>query len=108
MGYPEEVPPTGMMEWKPREDALVGTAAPARVCIGSTPVLCCYCCGVRQPKGVEALRAELGSPPLVLHSRHISPRSPYVAEGEWWIDEVAHPKDNFFFEQVSAQQRSAA
>lgn len=70
-GYLEEVPPTGMLTWTPRPDVL--------------------------PDGVAGLAARLGDRPLVLHSRHISPASPYVAEGEWWTELAAHPADPGFF-----------
>ena len=34
----------------------------------------------------------------MIHTRHISPRSPYLAEGDWWIDALAaHPVDPTFF-----------
>lgn len=73
IGYPEEVPPSGMATWTPRPDA--------------------YGDG-----GIEAFTDRLGQPPLVIHARHISPSSPYVAEGEWWADVLAaHPKDPAFF-----------
>lgn len=80
VGYPDEVPPTGMSEWVPRPDAyreLVGT--------GHDPV--------------EDFAARLGRPPLVLHARHIAPTSPYVTDvDDWWIDEhAAHPHDPAFF-----------
>lgn len=73
IGYLEEVPPTGMMSWTPRPDVL--------------------------PDGMAALRSELGDRPLVLHSRHISPQSPYLDEGEWWPGKAAHPVDQSFFRQ---------
>jgi hypothetical protein len=77
IGYPEEVPPAGMTTWTPRADAY----------------------GDDDPDGGFAVfRDRLGNPPLVIHSRHIDPSSPYVAEGEWWIDDLAaHPKDPEFF-----------
>ena len=71
IGYLESVPPTGMLEWTPRPDVL--------------------------PDGVAALRRRLGDRPLVLHSRHISPSSPYVDPETWWIDLCAHPADQGFF-----------
>ena len=78
IGYPDEVPPSGMMTWGPRADAFDPTSA------GRDPI--------------EGFAARLGGPPLVIHARHISPRSPYTAEGEWWIDRLAaHPVDPTFF-----------
>jgi hypothetical protein len=72
IGYPEEVPPTGMMSWTPRADAFDGS--------------------------LEEWTDSLGRPPLVLHSRHISPSSPYLEEGEWWVDLLgAQPHDPEFF-----------
>ena len=62
------VPPTGLLAWEPRPDAL--------------------------PGGVSALRERLGRPPLILHLRHFSGASPYFAEREAWRDgERAHPVD---------------
>jgi len=78
IGYPEEVPPTGMLQWEPRDDAF--DPAPA----GTDPI--------------EQFARRLGSPPLVIHSRHISSRSPYLSDGEWWIDaHAAQPVDPTFF-----------
>lgn len=71
VGYLDEVPPTGMIEWTGRTDVL--------------------------PDGVEGLADALGRPPLTLHSRHISPESPYLDEGDWWTDMAAHPVDQQFF-----------
>ncbi|MEO1064791.1 MAG: hypothetical protein AAFZ07_25530 [Actinomycetota bacterium] len=72
VGYPEDVPPTGMATWDARPDVL--------------------------PDGLDDLAARLGRPPLVLHARHVSPRSPYVEEGDWWIDRLAaQPVDPSFF-----------
>ena len=73
IGYLDEVPPTGMITWTGRDDVL--------------------------PDGVEGLADALGNPPLTLHSRHISPQSPYLDEGEWWVDRAAHPVDQSFFER---------
>lgn len=74
VGYPAEVPPTGMMTWSARPDVL--------------------------SDGVEGLARRLGDPPLVLHSRHISPDSPYLDEGEWWTDLLAaQPVDPSFFDR---------
>ena len=79
IGYPEEVPPSGMMEWRPRLDAY-----PADWSEGSGDAL------------VETA-ARLRAMPLTLHARHISPRSPYV-DDTWWVDRhAAHPSDPAFF-----------
>lgn len=73
-GYLEDVPPTGMLSWTPRPDVL--------------------------PDGMSGLQATIGHRSLVLHSRHISPSSPYLEEGEWWIDRIAaHPTDPAFFQR---------
>ena len=79
IGYPQEVPPTGMSTWTARVDAY-----PSEV-DGADPL--------------ERLAERLGRPPLVLHARHIAPTSPYVTDpGDWWIDEfAAHPIDPAFF-----------
>ncbi len=73
IGYPSDVPPTGMMRWEPRPDAFGAD-------------------------GIDGWADRLGRPPLVLHARHISPDSPYLAEGEWWTDLLAaQPHDPQFF-----------
>ena len=78
IGYPEEVPPSGLMRWEPRADAF-DPPPPGR-------------------DPIEQLAERLGRPPLVIHARHISPHSPYLAEGEWWVDALAaHPVDPTFF-----------
>ena len=75
-GYPEDVPPTGMKEWQARPDAF--------------------------PSGlpgdsIEWFARECGDLPLVLHARHVSPRSPYV-DDTWWTDHgAAQPRDPAFF-----------
>ncbi len=75
IGYPEEVPPTGMLRWEPRVDAFGGS-------------------GGRQ---VADLARRLGLP-LVLHSRHIAPESPYVTDEGWWVGPyAAQPQDPAFF-----------
>ncbi len=80
-GYLEEVPPTGMLSWTPRPEVL--------------------------PEGIEGLRRALGDRPLALHSRHISPHSPYVGEGaEWWLDTAAHPVDPAFFDRWVADAKA--
>lgn len=77
IGYPEEVPPTGMSTWDARPDAYPPT--------DGDPLF--------------ELSERLGRPPLVLHARHVAPTSPYVTEpGDWWIDDLAaHPVDPMFF-----------
>jgi len=78
VGYPEEVPPSGMMRWEPRVDAF--DAPPNKL------------------DAIEGFAERLGRPPLVIHSRHISPNSPYVEDGEWWVDRLAaQPMDPTFF-----------
>ena len=78
IGYPEDVPPSGLMTWEPRGDAFDPVSAGR--------------------DAIEELAERLGHPPLVIHTRHISPRSPYVAEGEWWVDALAaQPVDPTFF-----------
>lgn len=77
IGYPEEVPPSGLMSWTPRADAF--DPAPPGV------------------DAIEAFAARLGWPPLVIHSRHVSPQSPYVGT-DWWVDDLAaQPIDPTFF-----------
>ncbi len=77
IGYPEEVPPSGLMTWTPRRDAFDPPPAGR--------------------DAIEAFAERLGRPPLVIHARHISPRSPYVSDG-WWVDQLAaHPSDPGFF-----------
>ncbi len=72
IGYPEEVPPTGMMTWTPRTDVF--------------------------DDSIEQFRADLDGAPLVIHSRHVSPSSPYLDEGDWWVDALAaQPVDPEFF-----------
>ena len=50
---------------------------------------------------IERFADALGRPPLVLHSRHIAPSSPYIDRDEdWWVDLLAaQPKDPDFFAQ---------
>ena len=78
IGYPEEVPPSGLMLWEPRADAFDPPSD------GGDPI--------------EQFAERLGRPPLVIHSRHISPTSPYLGDGEWWVDALAaQPVDPMFF-----------
>ncbi len=79
-GYLPDVPPTGMLEWLPRPDVL--------------------------PRGFDGLGPRLAAKPLILHSRHISPQSPYLEEGEWWVDWAAHPVDQDFFARWFDSARS--
>lgn len=73
-----DVPPTGMLRWEARPDLL--------------------------PDGVRALRRRLGDPPLVLHSRHYSSRSPYFEREPAWIDgDQAHPRSDALVERLFAQ-----
>ncbi|WP_420451553.1 Sip1-related alpha-galactosidase [Ilumatobacter sp.] len=95
IGYPHEVPPTGTRSWTPRADAFDradgldpgedergGGAAPGSDVAGDA---------------LERFADRLGRPPLVLHARHVSPRSPDV-DGGWWVDEhAAFPRDPGFF-----------
>ncbi len=75
VGYPEEVPPSGAMEWLPRSDAFEPDS-------GSDPI--------------AAVASHLKIP-LVLHARHVSPASPYV-DDTWWVDDLAaQPSDPAFF-----------
>ncbi|HZX55340.1 MAG TPA: hypothetical protein VFE86_11705, partial [Ilumatobacteraceae bacterium] len=78
VGYPEEVPPSGLMLWQPRVDAFDPPST--------------------NLDPIEAFAERLGRPPLVMHSRHISPSSPYLAEGTWWVDRLAaQPVSPSFF-----------
>lgn len=73
-----DVPPTGMITWEPREDVL--------------------------PGGMQALHQRMGRPPLILHGRHFSSRSPYFDRFEAWRDgDRAHPKTPDFFESLMEQ-----
>jgi hypothetical protein len=77
----ELVPPTGMLRWEPREDAL--------------------------PGGIARLRERLGDPPLVLHSRHFSRRSPYFERHAGWLDgDRAHPQGPELLEAMLEQASS--
>ncbi len=76
-----DVPPTGMMLWEARSDML--------------------------PDGVRALRRRLGDPPLILHSRHFSSRSPYFEREPAWFDgDRAHPRSSALGERLMAQAAS--
>lgn len=90
VGYMHVVPPTGLMTWEPRPDVFNRSAF----------------------DGPAQLQQELNGRPLVLHTRHISAKSPYVmthdamgidesggnsssnSNMQWWVDKVngrAHP-----------------
>lgn len=74
-GYPDEVPPTGALEWSPRPDAFPTDWV---------------------DDGPAALQQRIDRP-LVLHARHISPESPHV-DDTWWVDDLAaSPSDPAFF-----------
>lgn len=69
---PAHVPPSGALTWEAREDVL--------------------------PEGIESLRKRLGDPPLIVHARHWSSRSPYFEREPAWTDgDRAHPQDPEFF-----------
>ncbi|HEX5615248.1 MAG TPA: hypothetical protein VFZ83_08850 [Acidimicrobiia bacterium] len=73
-----DVPPTGLVRWEPRDDVL--------------------------PDGIAALRARLGDPPLVAHSRHFASSSPYFEQLEAWIDgDRAHPVGPALYERLADQ-----
>lgn len=79
VGYLDEVPPSGMLRWEPREDLF--------------------------PDGLPALRRRLGDPAWIFHSRHVAASSPYVDQ-TWWIDnDIAHPADPAFFRKWMADAR---
>jgi hypothetical protein len=78
IGYPEEVPPTGMDRWEPRPDAFDEPAG--------------------EPDGLDAIERfahRLDRPPLVLHARHVDPTSSYLTDDAedsmtgWWVEELA-------------------
>ncbi|MHB1139952.1 MAG: hypothetical protein ACYC2O_13435, partial [Microthrixaceae bacterium] len=76
-----DVPPTGLERWHAREDIL--------------------------PDGLHELHRELGAPPLVAHTRHLSSDSPYVEEFDCWIDgDYAHPKGPELYEVYLDQAAS--
>lgn len=84
VGYPNVVPPTGMLRWEPREDVL-------------------------GKESIKGLRTRLGNRPLILHSRHISSKSDYLSDpslpGEtWWVDrDRAHPAGPTLFQKWMQQ-----
>lgn len=84
VGYPNVVPPTGMLRWEPREDVL-------------------------GQGGIYELRQRIGNPPLILHSRHISSKSDYQTDSSlsnetWWVDsDRAHPQGSAVFRKWMQQ-----
>jgi hypothetical protein len=73
-----EVPPTGLLQWEPRPDAM--------------------------PNGMAAFRAAVGNRPLVVHCRHLSADSPYVDDVEVWCDgDRAHPVGPELYERYLDQ-----
>ncbi len=68
--YPDEVPPTPMLRWDARADTV--------------------------PDGMPAFADALGRPPLILHSRHLSPEAD-GADATWWFDRCAMPSDPDWF-----------
>jgi hypothetical protein len=73
-----DVPPTGALLWEARPDLL--------------------------PEGISDLRRRLGDPPLILHGRHFSSRSPYFREHAAWVDgDRAHPAGPELLDRLLAQ-----
>lgn len=68
------VPPSGLLDWAPREDIL--------------------------PDGIEPVRDAVDGLPLITHCRHLSKQSPLVDEFECWVDEeYAHPVGADYYEE---------
>ena len=95
IGYPEDVPPTGMLTWSPRADVFETVAEDA---------------ADDQRDAIERFADALGRPPLVLHACHIAPGSPYIDRDEdWWVDLLAaQPKAPGFFANGSPTRRGRA
>ena len=75
------VPPSGLVRWEPRDDVL--------------------------PDGIAPLRRELGDPPLITHTRHVSSESPYVDLFDCWVDGAqAHPKGADYYETLLDQAKA--
>lgn len=75
------VPPSGLVRWEPRDDVL--------------------------PDGIAALRHELGDPPLITHTRHVSSASPYVELFDCWVDGAqAHPTGVEYYETLLDQAKA--
>jgi hypothetical protein len=69
------VPPTGLVDWAPREDIL--------------------------PEGIGPLRAGIGDKPLVTHCRHLSSTSPLAERFDCWTDGAyAHPTGGDYYEHL--------
>jgi hypothetical protein len=72
------VPPTGLLRWEPRDDVL--------------------------PEGIPALRRDLGDPPVITHTRHVSASSPYVDVFDCWVDgQQAHPTGRDYYDALLDQ-----
>lgn len=70
-----EVPPSGLLDWSPREDIL--------------------------PGGIRPIRDGVGGRPLVAHCRHLSSRSPLVERFACWTDgDHAHPTGDDYYEHL--------
>lgn len=69
------VPPTGLVDWAPREDIL--------------------------PDGFGPLRDGVGDRPLVTHCRHLSATSPLASRFDCWTDDAyAHPSGPEYYEEL--------
>ena len=68
------VPPSGLLDWAPREDIL--------------------------PDGIGPVRDAVHGLPLITHCRHLSKRSPLVDRFDCWVDdEYAHPTGPDYYEE---------
>ena len=69
------VPPTGLVDWAPRDDIL--------------------------PDGIGPVRDGLGGKPLVTHCRHLSSSSPLTERFDCWTDGAyAHPTGDDYYEHL--------
>lgn len=69
------VPPSGLIDWTPRQDIL--------------------------PDGFGPLRDAIGDRPLVTHCRHLSKQSPLTGTFDCWVDEqYAHPIGTDYYETL--------
>lgn len=86
IGYPEQVPISGLDRWEPRDDAFPPPTSTDD-----------------ERDAIERFADDLGRPPLVLHSRHVDPASRDVADGtargeDWWVGGLAaFPADPSYF-----------